>query len=255
VFESIKKPSDQEIGIFDEHRMGFEETQTMFDKIKENYETELQKLKKIQEQNKKDHIEILENGFIKRPNFTNDFSKFIKNKYDNQFTPEQILGYIYAILYSETYRKKYAEFLKIDYPKILLTNDIQLFLKISKFGNELIQTHLLNEIPQGNEYKELGLYKGSGDNLVAKPEYKNIKIENGYRGTLYINKNQYFDNIPAYIYDFHFGGYQILEKYLKDRKNKILTFDEIENIENVVKIIAFTIKQMKQIEIETKDWI
>jgi len=255
VFESIKKPSDQEIGIFEEHRMGFEETQTMFDKIKENYENELLKLKKIQEQNKKEHIEILENGLVKRPNFANDFSKFIKNKYDNQFTPEQILGYIYAILYSDTYRKKYAEFLKIDYPKISFTDDIQLFIRISKLGNELIQKHLQKEIPQGNEYKELGLYKGSGDNLVVKPEFKNLKTENGYRGMLYISKNQHFDNVPEYIYDFHIGGYQILEKYLKDRKNKVLTFDEIENIENVVKIIAFTIKQKEKIEIETKNWI
>jgi len=255
IFEKIKKPSDQEISIFEEHRMGFEETRTMFDKIKENYENELLILKKIQEQNKKEHIKILENGLIKRPNFTTDFSKFIKNTYDNQFTPEQILGYIYAILHSDTYRKKYAEFLKIDYPKILFTNDIQLFKKMSKLGEELIKKHLLIEIPQGKEYENLGDFKGNGDNLVIKPEFKVIKTDEGIRQILFVNKTQYFETIPENVYYFFIGGYQVLEKYLKDRKNKILSLDEMDNVANSAKIITFTIKQMELIEKETKEWI
>jgi predicted helicase len=239
VFESIKKPSDQEIGIFEEHSMGFEETKTMFERIKENYEKEILKLKKIQEQNKKEHIEILENGFIKRPNFTIDFTKFIKEKYDNQFTPEQILGYIYAILHSETYRKKYAEFLKIDYPKIPFIDDTKIFKQLATIGLELIDLHLMNNEKINLEHKNLGIYKGDGDNLVTKIEYNDNK--------LYINKNQYFDNIPENIYFFKIGGYQVIDKYLKDRKNRNIFYD-FESVEFIVKIIAETIEQMKIIE-------
>ena len=72
---------------------------------------------------------------------------------------------------------------------------------------------------------------------------------------MYINKDQYFDNIPENVYNFYIGGYQVLNKYLKDRKTRTLTIDEIENVENVVKVLAFTINQMEKIDVETNEWI
>ena len=122
-------------------------------------------------------------------------------------------------------------------------------------GWDLIQKHLLNEIPSDKEYKTLGTYKGDGDNVVIKPDYRTVKTGQGVDGSLYINKDQYFDNIPENVYNFYIGGYQVLNKYLKDRKTRTLTIDEIENVENVVKVLAFTIKQMEKIDVETNEWI
>ena len=167
----------------------------------------------------------------------------------NSFTPsaEQIFGYIYAILHSPTYRSKYAEFLKFDFPRIPFTKTLTKFQTLSKLGWELIQIHLLNEIPQGKDYDNLAVYTGSGENEVEKPKYTNKK--------LFINKEQYFDNIPEQVYEFKIGAYQVLHKYLKDRKGRKLSYNEIVNIENISKALKFTINHKELIDNETNSWI
>jgi len=90
-------------------------------------------------------------------------------------------------------------------------------------------------------------FNGEGDNVVIKPEFVNNK--------LYINKTQYFETVPENVYSFYIGGYQVLDKYIKDRKNRTLTHDEIDNIENIVKVLTFTIKHKELIDNETKEWI
>ena len=122
-------------------------------------------------------------------------------------------------------------------------------------GWDLIQKHLLIEIPSDTEYKTLSTYKGDGDNVVINPDYRTITVAPGTKGSLFINKDQYFDNIPENVYNFYIGGYQVLNKYLKDRKTRTLTIDEIENVENVVKVLAFTINKMEKIDVETNEWI
>lgn len=191
----------------------------------------------------------------KSENFSKEFRSFINEKYNKAYTPEQILGYVYAILYSPKYRMKYMEFLSMDFPRIPFVDSAKIFENISVLGWELVQTHLLNKIPLGSEFKTLGTYKGDGDNLVLKPDYRIITTDQLAQGSIYINKSQYFDNVPEAVYNFYIGGYQVLDKYLKDRKTRTLTIDEIENVENVVKVLAFTIKQMEQIDTLTTDWI
>ena len=189
--------------------------------------------------------------FEKIENFNINFRKFINDLYNKKFSPEEILGYIYAILYSKTYRKKYADFLKMDFPKIIFTKNQEIFQKLSKLGSELIRFHLLNKIPDARIYNNLGKFLGSADNVVIKVNF--VKKKEFSR--LYINKEQYFDNVPKEVFEFYIGGYQVLSKYLKDRKNKTLSLQEIENVEDIVKVLQFTIKQMKKIEKETKEWI
>lgn len=197
-----------------------------------------------------DEYELIEN-------FTKEFRTFINDKYNKTYTPEQILGYIYAILHSPTYRNKYAEFLKIDFPRIPFADNSQTFEELSQLGYALVQMHLLNQLPQGGDYLGMGAYKGDDDNVVNKPVFSAYPPPHnqGSIGRLYINAKQYFDNVSEAVYNFHIGGYQVLDKYLKDRKTRTLTIDEIENVENVVKVLAFTIKQMEQIDTLTTDWI
>ncbi len=160
--------------------------------------------------------------------------------------PEQILGYIYAILYSETYRIKYDEFLKSDFPKIPFTKDVAIFEKISNIGLSLIEKHLMKPEKINPKYANIGIYKGKGDNIVTKTQHIDNK--------LYINKNQYFDDVPKNVFDFYIGGYKVLDKYLKDRKNRSI-YSDFEHIEKIIRILADTIETRQEIDKLTNKWI
>jgi hypothetical protein len=124
-----------------------------------------------------------------------------------------------------------------------------LFIKLSNSGQELLQAHL-----QNREYDyPYGEFIGKGDNLIQNPNY--VTVNN--TGRYYINKKQYFDNIPLNVYEFSIGGYQVIKHYIQGGKSKRteLSFDEIENVTATVKSITFTIEKMEEIEILTKDWV
>ncbi len=151
-------------------------------------------------------------------------------------------------MHSKTFTNTYDEFLKIDFPNIPFVDNKKDFLNLSKAGWELIQVHLQNKNIENKKYENLGLYKGQGDNVVEKIEHKTIKENNKIYKRLYINEMQYFENVSEEIYNFYIGGYKVLSKYIKYRKDKNLQINEIENIENIVKIISYTIEQKKIID-------
>lgn len=178
-------------------------------------------------------------------NFTKQFSNFIKENHKGT-KPETVLAYIYAILHSPTYRSKYIEFLKIDFPRIPFTNDKKLFQEISKIGDELIKVHLLE-----TEIKDpVGNFLGKGSNTVEEIRFSVEKKV----GQLFINKTQYFDNVSEEVFNFQIGGYPVLNKYLTERKGMKLHL-ELEHLEMVIKAIDFTIKQMSKIDKLSKNWI
>ncbi len=170
-------------------------------------------------------------------NLSPKFRAFIDTKYKHHHSPEEILGYVYAVLHSPTYRQKYPDFLKIDFPRIPFVNQRKTFEALSALGWELIQAHLLKSIPQ-----ELNVAVTKGDFKVEKPAY------DPQHERLHINKTQHFSPVPAEVWAFHIGGYQVLDKYLKSRKGRTLSLDEIENVQNVVNVLRFTIDQMKRID-------
>ena len=173
----------------------------------------------------------------KKYNFTEDFLKLVSEKYpDKKISPEEIFGYIYAVLHSPTYRTKYQEFLKIDFPRIPLTKDYSKFIKLSKLGSELIELHLMKKQISRNIAK----FEISGSNEVKYVKYMNKKI--------CINETQFFDNIPEDIWNFHIGGYQVLDKWLKSRKDRKLTHTEIETYIQIVNILSETNKLMNEID-------
>ena len=182
----------------------------------------------------------------KRDNFTKEFRQFIKFKYKNQYSPEQILGYLYAILHSPSYRSKYLEFLKIDYPRIPFTENESLFNELSSIGFELIEHHLLKRsYPDG-----LCRINGSGTNYnIEKVEYE--------KGKIWFNNSRYFESISDQIWNFNIGGYQVLDKWLKERKkNQIsLSSEDIQHFIKVVNILNYTIYSMQEIDDLTKDWL
>jgi hypothetical protein len=184
-------------------------------------------------------FDSLENSQVKHriENFSSAFRSFIDQKYNKHYNPEEILGYIYAVLHSPTYRSKYLEFLKIDFPRIPFIDDAATFEKFSALGWELVQAHLLKTIPVGQKV-DISL----GKKEVEKPVY----TEQHQR--LYINKECYFSPVPKNVWEFHIGGYQVLDKYLKSREGRTLSLDEIENVGKVVRVLEFTIGQMEKID-------
>jgi predicted helicase len=183
-------------------------------------------------------------AYEKVPNFTENFENLIEERYpDKEPTPEQIMGYTYAILHSPTYRSKYVEFLKMDFPKIYFIEHWATFVKLAEKGLGLIEAHLRKR----DFNYEIGSFEGIGTNEVSKPLWKEEK--------LYINQNQYFDKVAESLYNFQIGGYKVLDKYLKDRKDHVLSVEETQHFTQVIRTLQFTISQMNEIDDLVKDWV
>ena len=169
---------------------------------------------------------------IRRPNFSSTLLMLLANAYKRQSGPEEIFHYIYAILYSNTYRKKYSEFLKTDFPRIPFTKDYKLFRKLVERGAELVELHLLKS---RKLIKPIAKCEGSGDLRMKKVNYDENKA------CVHINPEKWFAGIPPEVWEYHIGGYQVSEKWLKDRKGRMLSSEEVSHYTRVVTAIAETI--------------
>lgn len=152
-------------------------------------------------------------------------------------TPENVLDYIYAVLHSPSYREKYKEFLKIDFPRVPYPKNEKQFFALAKLGEELRHLHLL-ESPKVEKF--ITTYPEAGENLVEKVVYKDGKV--------YINASQYFGGVPEAAWNFYIGGYQPAQKWLKDRKGRKLSNADIEHYQKIVVALAETDKLMKKID-------
>ncbi|GAA8479978.1 DNA methyltransferase [Helicobacter pylori] len=182
-------------------------------------------------------------------NFTPEFRSFIDKHYDHSFEPLEVLGYIYALLYSPNYRKRYEDFLKADYPKILFTKNKDLFRALSLLGIELIGLHVLNKESLNYSFEKLkdatigeSCYKDERNPIIKKPSHNEQR--------LYINSSAYFRGVSQEIYDYRIGGYCVLDKYLKSHKGEPCDFDHVSNI---IKVIACTIEIQKTLGFLTSD--
>lgn len=174
-----------------------------------------------------------------------------------EFAPIDILDYIYAVLHSPTYREKYKEFLKIDFPRVPYPKDKKTFWKLVELGAELRQIHLLESDVVENYITQ---YPIDGDNVVVKPrfaianEMKQYLEENetasylAVTGNVYINDSQYFANVPEVAWNFYIGGYQPAQKWLKDRKDRTLDVDDILHYQKIIVALFETDRLMKEID-------
>ncbi|GHR45730.1 hypothetical protein VN0484_01460 [Helicobacter pylori] len=193
-------------------------------------------------------------------NFTPEFRSFIDKHYNHSFEPLEVLGYIYALLYSPNYRKRYEEFLKADYPKILFTKNKDLFRVLSLLGIELIGLHVLNQESLNYSFKKLkdatigeSCYSPSSKLTEAhehNPIISKKPSHNEPEQRLYINHSAYFRGVSKEIYDYRIGGYCVLDKYLKSHKNEPCDFDHVTHI---IKVIACTIEIQKTLGFLTSD--
>ena len=168
-------------------------------------------------------------------------------------TPEDIFHYAYAVFHSPTYRKRYAEFLKIDFPRLPLTSNRDMFFSLAALGGELVGLHLM-ESPKLNDL--ITEFPEKGSDAVEKVTFA---VDADLRaasdsGRVWINPTQYFGGVPAAVWSFHIGGYQVCEKWLKDRKGRTMTYEDIQCYQKIVVALNETIRLMAEIDkvIETQ---
>ncbi|OQB43051.1 MAG: N-6 DNA Methylase [Candidatus Latescibacteria bacterium ADurb.Bin168] len=215
------------------------------------------------------------------------------------FGPEDVLHYMYSVFHSPAYRRRYAEYLKTDFPRLPLTSDRELFAELCRLGRRLVALHLMKEYGDAP-----ARYPVAGNNVVEKVEFSLVPLtsssahfdrlprggsslsdhaeafpspggrgeravpaqpdspsnaggrggsatrngDEGGLGRVWINKTQYFDGVPQEVWEFHIGGYQVCHKWLKDRKGRTLTYDDIQHYGRVVAALGETIRLMEQID-------
>jgi predicted helicase len=182
---------------------------------------------------------------------------------NERLTPENIFDYIYATLHSPSYRDKYKEFLKIDFPRVPYPTDRESFWQLVKLGEELRQLHLL-ESPKVEQF--ITTYPEGGSNTVEKisfittdttpvissvacPDMARVEESTNHKtGRVYINETQYFDNVPEIAWNFYIGGYQPAQKWIKDRKGRTLTFEDIRHYQQMIVSLFETDRIMKEID-------
>ena len=158
------------------------------------------------------------------------------NQEEHATTPEQVFDYIYGVLHTPSYREFYKEFLKIDFPRIPYPDNAEEFNRIAAIGEKLRKLHLMQEIPQPLAVS----FNIPGDNIVSEVRFENGKV--------FINKTQCFENVPELAWNFYIGGYQPAQKWLKDRKNRTLTYDDIEHYRKIIAILVETHNLMQELD-------
>ena len=158
------------------------------------------------------------------------------------FTPLDLIDYIYAVLHSPSYREKYKEFLKIDFPRVPYPESAETFWKLVEKGSILRGLHLM-ESPILD--KLITTYPETGNNEMVKVKFE--ETEEG-KGNVRINEKQYFGGVPKTAWEFYIGGYQPAQKWLKDRAGRLLTFDDILHYQRVIVALVETARVMGEID-------
>ncbi len=184
----------------------------------------------------------------RKPNLNPDIIKTIadqltlrftpeKSDDDNTFAPIDLLDYIYATLHSPTYRQTYREFLKIDFPRVPYPADQKQFRALAGLGAELRALHLMESAKLNTL---ITTYPQPGDNIVTAIQFADGKVS--------INKTQHFAQVPQTAWNFQIGGYQPAQKWIKDRKGRTLTPDEIRHYQKIIVALVETEKIMGKID-------
>jgi predicted helicase len=176
---------------------------------------------------------------VRSANLDKTFVETLSKAYGKKPTPEEIFYYIYAVLYANTYRARYAEFLKTDFPRVPFTKNHKLFVEMGKLGKQLVELHLLKapdlERPAAH-------FQGKGDNRLEKQRYDDKEQR------VYVNAAQYFEGIEKDVWDYQIGGYQVMDKWLKDRKGRILSLEDIQHYCRIATALKKTIEIQADID-------
>ena len=180
----------------------------------------------------------------RKPNLNPELVKALAKAHGRQPFPEAIFHYVYAVLHAPAYRNKYAQFLRTDFPRIPFTTDKDLFDKLAGLGSRLVALHLL-ESPELDP--PACRFDGEGDAMVARTKAQGFRYDPTEQ-RLHINRTQYFSPLSPEVYQYRIGGYQVCEKWLKDRKDRRLDLDGIRTYCRMATAIERTIKIRQQLD-------
>jgi predicted helicase len=162
-----------------------------------------------------------------------------------------VFSYIYAVFYSPSYRERYAEFLRIDFPRLPLSSDKKLFAMLAAKGEQLVGLHLLESPAVQQLVTEFPISDGNG---VERRYPKYVEPSEDTQGRVYINKTQYFEGVDPEVWEFQIGGYQVLDKWLKDRRGRTLSWEDIQHYQRVVVALRETMRVMEEIDQIIPGW-
>ena len=151
-------------------------------------------------------------------------------------SPADILSYIYAVLYSPTYRERYYDFLKYDFPRIPLPQNIEQFRTLAALGQRLVDWHLLRDVQIPPRHR----FEGEGNGVVARVRYSD--------GRVWINPTQYFTDVLLEVWEYEVGAYQVCEKWLKDRRGQPLSHAEVRQYRAILVAVAKTLRVTEGID-------
>ena len=198
---------------------------------------------------RKEHL-----GSAREPNLDREFTKAVSyasgleftpngaGNLDTTFGPEDVFHYLYAVLHSPEYRRRYADFLKSDFPRIPLPADRAVFSALIRPGARLVSLHMM----ETEDTRAGAAFPITGSNRVDRVRY--APPSRGVRGRVWINGGQYFESVEPEIWAFTIGGYRSAEKWLKDRKGRTLSEDDIDHYRRVVAGLAETRRLMAEID-------
>ena len=177
------------------------------------------------------------------------------------FGPEDVFHYIYAVLHSPTFRERYDQFLRADFPRIPITDDLDLFRALAALGGQLKNAHLMDST---SLYHTEVSFPVTGDNVVESghPKYVSPGLTPPgeqsplNRGRVYISRDarksgkqgHYFEGIPPEVWEFRIGGYQPLDKWLKDRRGRTLSFGGLDHYRRITSALRETIRLMGEVD-------
>jgi predicted helicase len=169
----------------------------------------------------------------------------------SEFEPEDVLGYIYAILHCPTYRVQFAEYLRMDFARIPITSDAVQFRQLVAIGKELIGLHVLNSTAPSTLSLRFPI---AGSNEVARRHPRYMAPTADEAGRVYINANQFVDGVPEDVWEFRVGGFQVAHKWINERAERALSFDDLTHYQNVLQAIARTIQLAAEIDDAIPVW-
>ena len=181
----------------------------------------------------------------RQPNLSPKLVEILEEAHGQAPSPEAIFYYTYSVLHAPAYREKYAEFLRIDFPRIPFTKDSALFAELAELGERLVGLHLLTS-PELNP--PACRFDGEGDAVVARTKAQGFRY-NADEQRMYVNKTQYFGPVPPEVYAYPIGGYQVCNKWLKDRKDRRLTLDDIRTYCRMVTAIGLTLDIQRELDV------
>jgi predicted helicase len=180
----------------------------------------------------------------RQPNLNPKLVDVLAQAYGREPTPEDVFSYIYAVLYAPAYREKYGEFLRMDFPRVPFTADSKLFQKLAALGAKLTALHLLTSAELDPPACR---FDGAGDSRVGKGQKVGLRYESDQK-RVYINVTQYFAPVPETVWSYQVGGYQVCEKWLKDRQERHLEVDDIRTYCRIVTALGLTLGIQERID-------